>query len=84
MTPVPIRNDYDSDVTHFMNGEEVMYQGRRYVITHQSGGPNGVRLLAAGGRYGEQLDIVYADESELERIGAYRTALRDTDAATDH
>jgi len=64
----------------FMNGEEVLYDGRRYVITSQTDGPNGVRLVAASGeRYGQHLGIVYADVSELSPIESYTTPRADTD-----
>lgn len=66
----------------FMNGEEVLYEGRRYVITSQRDGPNGVRLVAASGeRYGEHLGIVHADVADLSPIDSYTKPRTDTDLA---
>ncbi len=62
-----------------MVGEEVLYQGRRYVIAGRRPGPYGFRLLAASGRHQGEAGIVWASAAELDAIDSYTRPRHDTD-----
>ena len=59
------------DGPRYTVGEEVLYQGRRYVIAGIGPGAYGFRLLAASSRHADDAAIVHAAESELEPIESY-------------
>jgi len=61
-----------------MVGEEVLYDGRRYVIAGRRPGPYGVRLLAASGRHQGDGEIVWAPESGLSKLESYLRSREDT------
>ncbi len=61
-----------------MVGEEVLYDGRRYVIAGRRSGPYGVRLLSASDRHARDADIVWAPESGLSKLESYLTSREDT------
>ena len=61
-----------------MVGEEVLYDGIRYVIAGRREGPYGYRLLASAGRRGGAGTIVWAAEAELAPLRAYTDARHDT------
>lgn len=62
----------------FMVGEEVLYDGRRYVVAGKREGPYGIRILAASDRGGAEAQALWVDESELNTIKAYTEARNDT------
>jgi hypothetical protein len=62
----------------FTVGEEVLYQGRRYVIAGIGPGTYGFRLLAAASRQGDEAAIVHAAEADLETLESYLRARDDT------
>lgn len=61
-----------------MVGEEVLYQGRRYVIAGRRPGPYGVRLLSASDRHARDADIVWTAESGLSKLDSYLRSRDDT------
>jgi hypothetical protein len=67
------------DGPRYTVGEEVLYQGRRFVIAGIRPGPYGVRLLAASDRHDEEADIVWASEAELAPLESYTRPRYDTD-----
>ncbi len=63
----------------FMHGEEVLHDGRRYVVAGFRDGPYGVRLVAAGGRHADgDSDVVWADVTDLAKVEAYTRPHDDT------
>ena len=62
----------------FMIGEEVIRDGRTYVVAGRQAGPYGVRLLAASDRHGGAKRIVWADERELSPVEPYLAPRDDT------
>ena len=60
-------------------GEEVLYDGERYVIAGRREGPYGFRLLRSGGRTAEPERIVWAEESSLAPLRSYTDPRDDTD-----
>jgi len=66
------------DAPTFKVGEEVLYDGRRYVIAGRRSGPYGVRLLAASDRHERDAGIVWAPESGLSKLESYLRSREDT------
>jgi hypothetical protein len=63
----------------FTVGEEVLYDGRRFVIAGTRPGPYGFRLLAASDRHDDEADIVWAAEAEMTPLESYVRPRHDTD-----
>ena len=61
-----------------MVGEEVLYDGDRYVIAGVREGPYGFRLLSSGGRHSGDAKIVWAAEADLSPLRAYTDPRNDT------
>lgn len=62
----------------YMIGEEVLYDGDRYVIAGRRVGPYGYRLLSSSGRHSGDSKIVWAAERELSPLRSYTEARHDT------
>lgn len=62
-----------------MVGEEVLYEGDRYVIAGRRDGPYGYRLLSSSGRHSGDGKIVWAAERELKPLKSYTDPRFDTD-----
>lgn len=60
-------------------GEEVLYDGDRYVVAGRRDGPYGFRLLSSSGRHSGDAKIVWAAEHELAPLRAYTDPREDTD-----
>ncbi len=61
-----------------MVGEEVLYDGKRYVVAGKREGPYGIRILSASDRGGTEAQALWVDESELHTMTSYTEARHDT------
>ncbi|MDZ7800629.1 MAG: hypothetical protein U5K81_07550 [Trueperaceae bacterium] len=66
------------DGPRYMIGEEVLRDGKRYVIAGRRQGPYPYRLLSASGRHAGEGAIVWAAEDELAPMRSYTEPRDDT------
>lgn len=62
----------------YMIGEEVLYDGDRYVVSGRREGPYDYRLLSSSGRHSGDAKIVWAAESEISPLKSYTEPRDDT------